>query len=506
MANRYIDFGNSTGVLTGTWTFTINNPSVTAAGDGDAVNELANGDYIRQSDGIQWYKVTDRPDADTITLSANFEQATHTDDVGASLYNSEDGSAADGNAFCHHLQATVDEVRTAGDIIRTRGGLTYTYDAQTISFDEDGTINAPITLKGCYDGVDDPWGDGVVARPIIDFVDSSGGILSLTSRDHLKLQGFEVIRVRHSNGAIQCNNARNIAVEDCEIHNNNADSSGRGIRCWGLYHNVEIIDCELYDNKGTNISLLDYGTARISGCTLNGGAAGTITGLQMNEGAFVDIQNTTFGVTTEHSASDIDFGQWGIVHGRNVILDSTTPVNGITSAGNEISLLSIEDNGQVHEAYKAWSFTGTIEKDDGETPPGGSGWAMRGDETSNCGVEQPLYIVGGWLRGEPVYLDGTEQTITIKIKCLNADWTDGAGVGGRPSAAELFMELDYNDGASSWAIVQSTEACADDTYTSFTVTVTPNAAGMAYIKVKLLVYDTTGGGAPVYVDPVWVVS
>lgn len=503
-ADRYVDFSNSTGTLTGTWTFTNSSTSVTAAADGDAVNQLANNDYVRVSNGVQWYKVTARPNADTITITPAFQQGTVTDTASISLYNSETG-ATFGAAFAHHNQATTDEVRSAGDIIRTRGGLTYTYAGAIITIDEDGSVNNYIVLKGNYDGVDDPWSDGVVARPVFDFADTTAHI-QFSNDNYWKVWGFEVIRSTNTSAAIRVSGSTGITIEDCKIHNNNAGAGGRGVHFSDLFGDVSIIDCELYDNKDYNLELTRCGIVLISGCIMRGGTVGTSFGIRIVEGAIVYLKNTTFGVTNEHSSADISIATGSVVYGRNVKLASTTQVGSITSAGNEYSVVSIEDNEQISEAYKNWQFSGTVEKDDGETPPGGSGWAMRGDETSNCGLEQPLYIVGNFLRGVPVFLDGTEQTITVNIKALDADWTDGGGSGGRPDNSELYMELEYSDGASSWIRIASTEVCTDDTYTSFTVTITPNAAGPAYIKVLLLIYDISGGGTPVYVDPVPIIN
>lgn len=491
MADRYVDSSKSTGTLTGTWTFTNASTSVTAAADGDAVNELANGDYIRQSDGIQWYKVTDRPNADTITITPAFQQATHTDDVGASLYNSETG-AGTATAFAHHNQATTDEARTAGDIIRVRGGLTYTYAGQIINHDEDGTVNSYIEERGIYTAAgDNSWSDGDTTRPVIDFGDTTA-YLGFGADRYWKLSGHEIIQSANTTGGIQAGSASyGMIIEDCIIR----DHSTYGVIASGD-GTVIFLDCTFYENGTASIRCFGTIHVLVDGCTFNGGGGANNSNYGIINAVLLTIRDSIFGVTTDHDNADIDLAGSGKVIMRNVKLDSATQI-AITAAGHEYAIVRSEDDGQVHLAFKAWSFTGTIEKDTGETPPGGSGWAMRGDENSNCGSEQPLFILGDWLRGVPVYLDGTAQTITVKIRCLGADWTDG-----RPDNTELFMELDYNDGAASWTTVQSTEACVDDTYTSFTVTITPNAAGPAYIRVKLLVYHATGGGKPVYVDPI----
>lgn len=483
MADRYIDFSKSTGTLTGTWTFTNASASVTAAADGDAVNELANGDYIRQSDGTQWYKVTARPNADTITITPVFQQATHTDDAGASLYNSEDGSAVNSD-FCHHNQAMTDEVRAAGDVIRVRGGLTYTYSGIDIVADEDGTANNYITLKGIYTAAgDDSWGDGNTTRAVIDFDDTAFQI-TLAGDNYWKVESHDIMQSADTLGALR--GAVGLIVDDCIIHDNGAI----GIR-GGNFSLIK--DSTLYSNTTSNLDLRG-GVFHVEDCVLNGGGAATIYGIYLVTG-LVYVKDTTFGVTTEHSGADIRLNASDVAYGRNVILDSTTPVFAVGIPG---AMVAIEDYGQAHKAFYGWQFAGDVSIDTGGTPPSGIGYAILGEPGTNCGSEEALYIVGDYFWGFPIYLDGTQQVITVKIKAPDADWSLGGGAGGRPDNSELFIELDYHNGATTRTTAVSTEACADDTYTSYTVTITPDAAGPAYLKVKLLLYEA---GGKIYIDP-----
>lgn len=493
MADRYIDFNSSTGTLTGTWTFTNGSASVTAAGDGDAVNELANGDYIRQSDGIQWYKVTARPDADTITITPIFQQATHTDDVGASLYNSEDGSAVNSD-FCHHNQAMTDEVRVAGDIIRVRGGLTYTYAGVDIVADEDGTVNNYIELRGDTAAGDDSWGDGDTTRPVLDFGATAFRAL-FQAVDYWKVESHDITASDIGPGALYAFVVRGLLVFDCRFYNNMISADGSGFyanACSG----VIIQNCEFWRNKLISLGLFRCGT-RIEACIFNGGGdsgsyQNSNTGL-LGQDSFIYIKDSTFGVTTAHDTFDID-SQNGAIYGRNVILDSVSPAR----ARYPDSFLRIEDYGQIHKAYHGFEFMGDISKDTGESPPSGADYAMFGEPNTNCGSEQALNCAGDWFWGFPIYLDGTEQTITVKIKALDADWSAGGGAGGRPDNSELFIELDYHNGATTRTTAVSSEACTDDTYTGHIVTITPDAAGPAYLKVKLLLYEA---GGKIYVDP-----
>lgn len=85
----------TTGTITGTWTWTNGSKTVTADGDGDAQTEIDDGDYIDLSDGSTWYIVDGEPgDADTITITANFGETTHTDDVDSTRVRDESAHIA----------------------------------------------------------------------------------------------------------------------------------------------------------------------------------------------------------------------------------------------------------------------------------------------------------------------------------------------------------------------------------------------------------------------------
>jgi len=87
--NHYhIELVSSIGAtLAGAWIWTNASASVTTVGGtgGDAT-KLAIGDYVRLSDGSQWYKVASVVSDNSFTITPVFQQATHTDDNGMSLW------------------------------------------------------------------------------------------------------------------------------------------------------------------------------------------------------------------------------------------------------------------------------------------------------------------------------------------------------------------------------------------------------------------------------------
>lgn len=474
MGNVYIDFNASTGVLTGTWTFT-NGAGMTAAADGDAVNELANGDYVRQSDGTQWYKVTARPDADTITLSPVFQQATHTDDVGASLYNDTSASGALNTDYVHHNQATTDTVRTAGDIIRTRGGLTYTYAGIDITFDEDGTANLFIELRGIYTAAgDDSWGDGDIAKPVIDFGNTAFQMTTSLDR-YWKIQSFQFVESADGAGALTASGGGGV-VDDCDFH----DNANIGLT---VSNSALVTNCTFEDNGITNLRVAQA-PATIDNCVFNGGASGTQRGISCENDVNIILLNSTFGLTTEHSTADIaTFFSNFQIYGRNVLLDSTTQIISNTGVLREQDFVRIEDYQQVHGAYRGFEFAGDVMRETASpaSPGGTPDWILVQPNSDN-GLEQALHGLPFPPRGIPIYLDAVENTVGIYIRVTS--W------GTLPLVNELVMSITYRVSAGVWATVTSSDTIsANDAWELFEITLTPGVAGDVELNVALYAYE-----------------
>ncbi len=490
MADRYIDNTKESGTLTGpNWKFTNGSTTVTEQGAaGAASGELSAGDYVRTTGGAQWYKVDSITDNDNFEININFQQGNVT---AAGKYNDEDGSAIT-QEFPHLNAATTDEVRAAGDVIRIRGGQTHVYAGIDITADESGTVNNYIELKGIYAAAgDDSWGDGDVAKPIIDFDDTAFQIV-LSGDNFWKLTSLDMQQSADIFGVLRAVIANGLILDDCDIHDNGAQGCNLSLMF------TMILDCTFYNNTGHHLEL--NALTFIKGCVFNGGVGGTQKGLRLR-GGDVSIVDSTFGVTTEHSLGDLwmDSGPSRVV-GRNVLLDSTIQVlnqTGVSSAG---AFVSIEDDGQTHLAFQAWYFTGNVSRTTAveRSGEGGTPWSMLGEPNSNCGSEQSLYIMGDWIRGVPIYLDGTEQTITVWA------YADSTGGGWTPNASEFRIEIEHYEGAADWDIDVSTDTfAAEDQWESFEITLTPGAAGPAYLRAVL--NDYVAGGK-IYIDPTPILS
>ena len=503
MAEYYIDFTNGSDAKDGT-----SDPTDIAAPHSAEASTDATHVYV--TDGV----LTDG-DADDFFNGDYIFNVTR--DAGAIIsdYDDDDGG---GNSVITHGNIT-NQVSTdtfyilkswktlskpattcaAGDTARVRGGMTETLVAD-VNFTNDGTINSYITITGIYTAAgSDDWGDGDTTRPVID-ADNNIYHLILNSDNYWHVEGLKVTKSTYTAGGIYCYLSYGIKIVDCELTGN----TSVGIRIADCSGGV-MTDCIIHDNGISNVQAYGGGL-RIDGCFIYGGTGGTTYGINFSSGATIlHISNTMVGNSgggvSEHSGGDLRGYYNSIIFCRNVKLDSTTQV--AFPAFNGTGYVRSEDDGQIFGAFTQWSTFCTIIKDTGETPPGGSGWAFKATPLADVGASWLLYMVGDEFEGFPVYLDGTEQTITVKMKCLDADWSLGGGAGGRPDNTELYIDVEYHNAATTLTTAVSTAACTDDTYTSFTVTITPSAEGKATVRPKLEIYEAS---APVYIDPVVLVT
>jgi len=491
MADRYIDNTKESGTLTGAnWQCTNGSTTVTESGAaGNALAELSAGDYFRTTGGTQWYKVASVTDNDNFEIAINFQQGTVT---AAGKFNNEDGSAV-GQEFPHLNAATTDEVRSAGDIVRVRGGQTHVYAGIDITFDEKATVNNYIEVRGIYTAAgDDSWGDGDTTKPSIDFDNTAFQIL-VNNDYYWKFLNLDIKQSTDALGAIYFSAGMGGIVDNCDIH----DNGSSGLRSFNTP--IQILNSTFMDNISQNL-IASNSIAIIRNCTFNGGAGGTTIGLLLIS-TIATIVDSTFGVTTEHSSGDISLGLGGCqIAGRNVILGSTAQVIGQTIKGQQLNYVRIEDDSQTHLAFQAWYFTGNVIRTTAveRSGEGGTDWSILGEPNSNCGSEQPLYIMGDWIRGMPIYLDGTEQTITVYA------YADSTGGGWTPNASEFRIEVEHYEGAADWELDVSTDTfAAEDQWEAFSITLTPGAAGPAYLRAVLNDY---AAGGKVYVDPTPILS
>ena len=407
----YMDFTAHSGHLSGTVTFT--NGSTTVSGDGSTLftTEIANNDYIRQSDGTEWYKVTARAANNSCTISPAFQQATHTDDAGASFVSAsatQDGTTTS-KAFCHLNRYTTDTTRTAGDILKVRANQTNVIAGINISFDEDGTVISYLEIRGCSIA-DDPFGDASAVKPIFDF-GSTSFYMAINSDDYWRLYNLAICRGQF---AVYIT-SKNTIIDSCDIYSNTT----YGIGTYTNAHYSEVLNCSLYSNNQANIQF-GFGSAyTISNCTFNGGT-GTWYAIDVQiaaGGSFqINIKDCTFGVTTQHTTAAIRCGL--PLSMRNTIIVDTVPI----SATQNIMFVTSEDNEQSIGEHKSWLTGGTVTKSATVLRSGGGTSSAYLLPSSVVTVKYPLNIAYGSLNPDfAVWCPASATTVTVYARS-NGQW------------------------------------------------------------------------------------
>jgi len=482
----YLDFDGATGNLTGTWTFT--NGSTTVSGSsGAATSELAAGDYVRVSNGSEWYKVTSVTDDNSFEITPAFQQATVTDAADSTKYNNYDGTSTS-TPFVHLNQFTTDTARSPGDILKVRANQTHLYAGIDIVFDEDGDANNMIVIRGCS-STDDPWGDGSDVKPIIGFGDTSYQ-LYLNSDDYWKFARLESIESSSAYGIVRVRYSHNVSFNNCIFR----DASSIGV--YLIYSgNISFEDCSFYSNSARNF-FSDGSRFWCEGCAFDGGAATTDYGIYIL-GSFGEIIACSFGASTSHDIYDVFFSNAGArILARNCSFAGTISFSTVYARG---AIFRSEDHNQTKGAHRTYYFNGTIEKDTSVVRSGGASSSAKMSPNSYCGLYYPLTIADDFCSGDfKLWLPAEEKTVTIYMRTF--------GYTSLPTADELYIEASYLDEATGGhrATVQSTETVsANDTWTAFSVTFTPSQEGWVYVTVYLKKYEASSG---VYVDIKPVVS
>lgn len=493
----YMDFNCQSGTITGIWTFTNGSASVTAAADGNAVAELAVGDYIRQSDGTQWYKIDAIVDDDTLTLSIVFQQATHTDEDGASKYNDKDGTAI-ADAFCHLSQYITDTTRSAGDVLKVRANQTHVYSGlSTWIPDESGTLSAWIEIRGC-DISDDPFSDSSDVKPIFDFNASSTRF-----RNNRMFWKYKNIDFYNATSDVNAYPKTGFIVEDCIFRIRlNWNSYGMSLEVKG--GSCEIIGCKFYDNQGVGLRISTTPHIVIDSCTFNGGVTGDKTddGIQLLN-SIVYVKDCSFGQTTTHNRADIiswDFCSLAFVTNSLTVSDAMI-IEDDSEGGTSKSVILCEDYNQVGGDHKAFFFNGKTGKETTIVRSGGADSSVKVEPNDNCSsiFKMGLGIPEMPTNGFKIWCPAAETTITIYMRSFGI-WT------AYPTNSELFIKASYLDHATSGsrAEAQSTQVLADETtWVAFTVTITPSQAGWVYVDLQLGKYEASKG---CYVDIKPVIS
>jgi len=478
----YLDFDGATGNLTGTWTFT--NGSTTVSGSsGAATSELVAGDYVRVSNGSEWYKVTSVTDDNHFEITPAFQQATVTDDANSTKYNNYDGTSTT-TPFVHLNQFTTDTARSPGDVLKVRANQTHLYAGIDINFDEDGNANNMIEIMGCS-STDDPWGDGSDVKPIIGFGDTAYQLRVYTDK-FWKFTRLECIESYDNQGTLYLSVGVGYIIDNCVIRG--SSYSGLKLNRVGL---TLIQNSSFYSNTEHNLFAIESRFKCID-CEFDSGVATTDYGIFCISSAG-ELINCAFGASSTHDIADIQFDRSNSrIYARNCNFAGTFSMF-------QDTFLRSEDHNQTKGAHRTYYYNGTIEKDTSVVRSGGASSSAKMTPNSNCGPYYPLTISDDYCSGDfKLWLPAEEKTVTIYVRTFS--YTS------LPTSDELYIEASYLDEATGGhrATVKSTQTVsANDTWTAFSVTFTPAQEGWVYVTVYLKKYESNSG---VYVDIKPVVS
>ena len=377
-------------------------------------------------------------------------------------------------------QYTTNTVRSPGDVCYVRRNQTHSYSAN-IEFDEDGEPNNPIVLRG-DDGTG--WSGDTDVRPVIDF--GSDSVYFYLSGD----LNWKFIDLDIKSGASLYGNFR-MADASAKFYNCRfRDCSGGNYGTLFTDGNTiaEFENCSWENNTNNAIRLHSGGYFIFKGCNWDGNGSYGLYFPYRGRAVLIDCD---FGVT---SANDTDIyisGKGVLVEGRNVTLNSTNKVAFGTSAYG--SIVKIEDYNGTKDDNRKWLWNGQIIRDTSVVRSGGADSSARVEPNSNCGSEYPIKMFEF-----VIWAPNTQKTYSVYMRA--------SGWSSLPTSSECYIEAEYYDQASGTHKATATSSqsfSANDTWTEFSVTVTPGQEGILRLRGYLKKYES---GAKIYVDIKPVVS
>lgn len=393
-----------------------------------------------------------------------------------------------GNAWKTLGKYTSVTVRTAGDRLFVRANQTHTYNAADITFDEDGTVDAYISIIGCDATTNDPWADDSDVKPIIDFADAAYQF-DVNGDEFWWVERLLIKQSADLAGAFSIQGSRGWHLVDCDFKDSGASSaellavfSGAVVWCDG---------CTFED--GWNIAIaMTQAILHMKDCTIDAGSVrGTIYGLYAIYGGIAYCDSCSFCPTNGFTGGANIYVRWGTaVYLRNCSfgVNSTMLINSYSGG-----FIYSEDHDGTFESQITFMFEGTIERGTSSPRSGGADSYARMSPNSNCGPGDPLVLGMGMAGFSAIWLgSGVEKTVTVYARVASA-WDSAL------TAAEAYLKASYlsNGASAARTEVTSTQQIANDTtWTAFTVTFTPAREGWVYLWFHLEEFED----ATEYVD------
>ena len=474
----YLDHGEATGTLTGTWTFTNGSTAVTSgAANGDADPEVDAGDYVQPGDDLdEWYEVASRTDDDNFVLAVAYKQATITDTINTTRINSNDGETT-ANAYCHLNQYTTDTVRTAGDVLYVRANTTMNLQSVDVTFDEDGTVDAFDYITGCDSVTNDPWSDASDIKPITDFNDTAFQIQ--TSYDNFwQLARLDIRQSTDTAGSLYVTTGTGWYILECDFSDNPTTELVNTSLAKATF-----VNCTF--EVGTILLQCASSYVMFDNCTFDAGAAGSTSALKPYSSTLY-CKDCSFGESNTFTVACI-YREWapGTVHMLNCSYDGT-----LVSGNDTGGIIRLEDADAVFEAHSEITRPGTITRATASPRSGGAGSYAVMATTAHCGPNYPLRL-GDPLKGAwRFWKEAGSYTVTVYART-----PAGALWGGNLGAGEFYITSSELDGAADATRLEATSAQTlvdNNTWTAFTTSITPAREGYVYIWAYVAEYDAGG--------------
>lgn len=390
--------------------------------------------------------------------------------------NDSSAGTATGTAWKTISKYTTTTARVPGDRAFLRAAITWNQgtEATDIVFDEDGSIDAYISIIGCDSVTNDPWGDASDVKPIIDFEDASYNIL-LSTDDYWWLERLDVKRCGDGVGCVYIQISNYVYFKDCDF-SDNASAGGVGIN--GIQCIATIDGCTLEDIGSKAVYVQQGGYCFVKDTTITAGTGiNTDKAFEAEKGGMIDAVDCTLVAT--FATADCFAETGSTIRLRNVNL---------SGKGNNISTASIllsEDNDATFEAQVTTYPHGTITR--GTTSPRGGGadsFAIMAPD-ADCGLNVPLRLgdrVAGFARA---WKTAGSYTATVYAR-VDSAWDSAL------SASEAYMITSELDNAGTAARVERQSAQTidnDTTWTAFTTSISPAREGWVYFWFYLAEYE-----------------
>jgi len=385
-------------------------------------------------------------------------------------------------------QYTTTTVRSAGDIALLRANVTWTQgtEAVDITCDEDGTLDAYISIIGCDSVTNDPWSDGSDVKPIIDFEDAAYQI-DLTSDDYWWLERLDIQRGADTNGYLYINNGINNRIKDCKFSlGTNASSIGVKVEGTAPWNNV-LDGCTFVDNNGTDISNVT-GVLVVKDCTFNAGSVdgcdvcmsvSNMSEIHIHDGSIgsdaVDYDTAVFSIEST--------GGGGQISGVGVTVGCTLSTTGFAAA-TAGSFLKLGDCPSAGDAYEE-TWLGTITRTTADIRAGGGTSMAKMEPSSAVGLYNPLVFGDVETGFRAMWGTSGAYTATVYVRTGSA-WDSAL------TAAECYLMCSYLDHSTNATrtFVQSTETITNDAaWTALTCSLTPQQEGWMYFWIYLAEYE-----------------